>query len=73
MNAAEIRTAVDAGLVVHWSNASYRVIRDSSGQYLIQCESNGHCVGLTWLNGVTLNGEPGDFYVAPSAAPGDES
>jgi hypothetical protein len=37
----------------------YEVIKDKIGQYLIVCKT-GYCVGLTWKDGTTLNGE--DFY-----------
>ena len=63
MNADAIRAAVDAGHTVHWSNDNYRVVRGRAG-YVIRCDSNGSCIGLTWRDGVTLNGEPGDFYTA---------
>lgn len=62
MNADEIRAAVDAGLPVKWANDGYDVIKDSIGQYLI-VHSSGHCIGLTWRDGVTLNGDPDDFYI----------
>lgn len=64
MNADEIRAAVDAGHTVHWSNTGYKVVKDTLGQYLIECQGNGHCIGLTWADGVTLNGDPGAFWIA---------
>lgn len=47
MTASEIRAAVDAGLTVHWSSAAYRVIKDSANRYMVLCDVNGSCVGLT--------------------------
>jgi len=32
--------------------------------FLIECVLNGDCIGLTWTNGVTMNGEEEDFFVA---------
>lgn len=64
MTLDEIKSAVDAGKVVHWKNYAYRVIKDSLGQYLILCTMNQNCIGLTHLDGVTMNGEPEDFFVA---------
>jgi hypothetical protein len=64
MNLAEIQTAVLAGKTVHWKNPGYRVIHDRIGQWLIKCDWNGHCIGLTWADGVTMNGEPKDFFIA---------
>ena len=65
MKLEEIKAAVLAGRTVHWKNGAYRVVHDSVGQWLIKCEFNGHCWGLTWANGVTMNGEESDFFLAP--------
>ena len=62
MTLDEIKAAVDAGNGVHWKNYAYRVIKDSLGQYLILCVMNEDCVGLTHRDGVTLNGQPEDFF-----------
>ena len=69
MTLEEIKRAVEAGKTVHWFNDAYRVIRDSLGQWFICFEHGdgnrcGLCIGLTWLDGVTLNGKPDDFFVA---------
>lgn len=63
MTLAEIKQAIAEGKKVHWSNEIYQVIKDSNGQYLIECISNKNCTGLTWNDGVTLNGKPEDFYI----------
>lgn len=63
MTLAEIQAAVRAGQTVVWHNPGYRVIEDSIGQWLVQCTWNRHCWGLTWADGVTLNGKPEDFRV----------
>lgn len=63
MTLDEIKAAVDAGRVVHWKNPSYRVIKDRIGQYLVMY-ANRNCIGLTHRDGVTLNGQPDDFYTA---------
>ena len=62
MNLEEIITAVDNGLTVHWSSDSYKVIKDSLGQFLIK-HSSGHCIGLTWEDGKTMNGKKEKFYI----------
>jgi Zn finger protein HypA/HybF involved in hydrogenase expression len=64
-NADEIKAAVDAGQSVKWSNDGYDVIKDSLGQYMI-VYYGGDAIGLTWQDGQTLNGDPGEFYVAGS-------
>lgn len=66
MNLEQIKTAIANGQKVHWANTGYEVIKDSIGQYLIRCTMNGHCIGLTWRDGVTLNGKPAQFFIAPS-------
>lgn len=63
MTVDEIKTAVEAGQKVYWCNPGYQVIKDSIGQFLIKFIPNGHCIGLTWQDGVTLNGEPDEFFV----------
>jgi hypothetical protein len=67
MTLQEIKAAVDAGHTVHWANEGYRVIKDSLGQYLIGWNVGGHDEnywGLTWQDGVTLNGKPEQFFTA---------
>ena len=64
MTLDEIKSAVDAGKLVHWKNPAYVVIKDCIGQYLLTCRLNNDCIGLTHRDGVTLNGKPEDFFVA---------
>jgi hypothetical protein len=64
MNLEEIKAAVEAGKTVHWKSRIYQVIKDSIGQWLIICTPNKACWGLTWRDGVTVNGEPEDFFIA---------
>jgi hypothetical protein len=63
MTLSEIKAAVEAGRTVCWHNSGYRVIKDNLGQWLIIFIPNQHCVGLTWRDGVTLNGKPEEFYI----------
>lgn len=62
MTLDEIKSAIADGKTVHWKNDSYDVILDSKNQYLISCWRNGSCIGLTWTDGVTMNGKESDFY-----------
>ena len=73
MELAEIKSAVLAGDTVHWASSAYVVkhvrYRKLTGDYVdygwcIVCVPNGSTIGLTWRDGVTLNGEAEDFYVA---------
>jgi hypothetical protein len=63
MTLEEIKAAVEAGHVVHWHNSAYKVVKDSLGQWLVKCTDNGHCIGLTFSDGVTMNGEPEEFFM----------
>ena len=56
MKLDEIKKAVDEGKPVKWGNKQYDVIKDNIGQYMIVCRTNYHTIGLTWKDGVTLNG-----------------
>lgn len=64
MNLGEIQAAVLAGKTVHWKTPAYQVVCDSVGQWLIVCASTKGCWGLTWADGVTMNGKPEEFFVA---------
>jgi hypothetical protein len=57
----EIKSAVEAGETVHWASTSYRVIKDSIGRWLVKCDINNHCVGLTHRDG-TLSDEERMFF-----------
>lgn len=63
MTLSEIKQAIANGLSVCWDNTSYKVVLDSKGQYLIK-HAGGHCIGLTWLDNVTLNGKESEFFIA---------
>jgi len=64
MNITEIKTAVDAGTSVHWSNEGYVVRKDTLGQYLIVFEHNGSAIGLTDRSGGRLNGQEEEFFLS---------
>ena len=69
MTLQEIKDAVERGDRVIWSNESYVVKKDTLGQWHIVCELNDNCIGLTWKDGVTLNGKPSEFRISGSATP----
>ena len=64
MTLTEIKAAVEGGKTVHWVSEIYRVVRDSLGQWMIVCRVNNSAIGLTWQDGVTLNGKESQFYCA---------
>lgn len=62
MNLNEIKKAVDSGLSVFWSHDGYEVIKNHE-EYCVKCKRNNHIIGLTWRDGVTMNGEECDFFI----------
>lgn len=63
MTLEEIKAAVDAGLTVCWANRSY-VVELAPVGYVIRCTANDNVIGLTWRDGVTLNGRAEEFFIA---------
>jgi len=63
MTLQEIKANVKQGNKVYWSNTSYEVTVDTRGQWVIS-SNGGHHIGLTWADGVTLNGKEQDFFVS---------
>lgn len=63
MTLNQIKSAVEAGKPVHWSNDGYSVIKDKLDRFLIVCHRNESCWGLTWTDGVTMNEKEEDFYI----------
>ncbi len=72
MKLDEIKEAVRQGKTVHWMNSLYKVvcvrqfnpekqIDPQFEQWLICTE--GSVIGLTWTDGVTMNGKEEDFYI----------
>lgn len=61
MTVQEIKQAVDNGKTVQYGNG-YEVIK-FKGEYFIRCISNGYTIGLTWSDGITLNGKEEDFFI----------
>ena len=68
MNLSQIKSAVEAGKVVCWGNTSYKVIKDGIGQWLVRCDLNGYCFGLTRADGGTLQGQEHECFVLGGAA-----
>lgn len=66
MTLEEIKSAVKSGKTVHWVNSLYIVICDRFDEWFVKCRSNGHYIGLTWRDGVTMNGAPEQFFIAES-------
>lgn len=60
MTLQEIKLAVDKGKDVYWDNMAYTVIKDIKGQYFIK--GHNHSIGLTWADGITLNGKEQEFF-----------
>lgn len=62
MDLGQIKAAVESGKTVHWNNENY-VVEKVDGQWLIVSKVNDYKIGLTWSDGVTLNGYLHDFYI----------
>ena len=62
MTLNEIKTAISNGRRVFHHNPGYEVKQDDNGKYLIICAENNYTIGLTWMDGTTMNGKPADFY-----------
>jgi hypothetical protein len=70
MNLSKIQSAVRAGKTVHWASTGYKIVltilRDGTEQWLIGYNVGGrgeNYIGLTWRDGVTLNGKPEEFFI----------
>jgi hypothetical protein len=63
MTLEEIKTNVNNGINVYWKNKGYKVIKDKYNQYLIVYYPNNHAIGLTWNDGITMNGNEEDFFI----------
>jgi hypothetical protein len=64
MTLREIKDAVQQGKIVCWKHDGYRVIYlDYSKEYYIVYLHKNYVIGLTWQDGVTMNGEEQDFYI----------
>lgn len=63
MTLAEIKAAIEGGHKVKVGNDAYDVVKTIDGQYSIVCNRNQYTIGLTWLDGVTLNAAESDFYI----------
>lgn len=63
MTLEEIKAAIAAGHTVCWENRSY-VVELAPVGYVIRCLTNGSLIGLTWRDGVTLNGREDQFFIA---------
>lgn len=63
MKLDEIKAAVLNGETVHWKSPAYKVV-EHFGQFSIKCVINNHMIGLTHMDGITMNGKEEDFYKA---------
>ena len=59
----QIKQAITDGKQVRWSNDGYVVYQANHGGYLMTFTPNDYTTGLTWLDGVTMNGNECDFYI----------
>ena len=64
MTLDQIKQAIDNGNTVYWSTKAYQVIKTDKTGYMVHCTINDSYTGLTWLDGVTMNGKPEQFFTA---------
>lgn len=64
MTLEQIKEAVLAGKTVHWATKGYTVQHHPIGGFNIICTSNDNCCGLTHRDGVTMNGDEDQFFIA---------
>lgn len=67
MTLEEIKAAVRAGDMVYWVNRAYQVkchvFPDGREQWHLVCNLNDYTIGLTHLDGVTMNGKEEEFFI----------
>ena len=71
MTLEEIKQAVVNGHEVCWKQTNYQVrhYQNSnkrslkSSDFIIICTTNNNCIGLTWQDNITLNGDKEDFFI----------
>ena len=48
----------------HWASKIYEVrYAPKLDEFQIVCTDNDNIIGLTWKDGVTMNGKEDDFYI----------
>lgn len=66
MSLEEIKAHVKAGETVYHQSQAYEVrcwsSKSGEDRFVILCTLNNHAIGLTWLDGVTVNGALEDFF-----------
>lgn len=67
MKLEEIKWAVKEGIPVYYQTTAYEVklhhYASGEDNWLITCNLNNHSIGLTWADGITMNGKQEHFYV----------
>lgn len=67
MTLEQIKQAVKEGKTVCWTNQGYIVKHNTNAlgeeSWIISFTPNGHAIGLTWMDGVTMNGKEEDFFI----------
>lgn len=67
MTLSEIKQALKEGKRVFHHHEGYEVFTgfypDGEQYFNITCLQNEHTIGLTWRDGVTMNGKEQDFFI----------
>lgn len=63
-NFENIKKSVDLGLIVHWKNDGYKVVKDKKlDNYYLEFTHTGNITGLFHLDGLNNEYQPEDFYL----------
>ncbi len=63
MNIEQVKEAIAQGKTVCVGSEAYQVKQAKNGLYNIVCKYNSNCVGLTWLDGKTLNCKESELFI----------
>jgi len=67
MTLSEIKQALNEGKRVFQFHKGYEVLTgfypDGEQYWNITCLQNDYTIGLTWRDGVTMNGKENDFFI----------
>jgi len=63
MTLSEIKQAIANGKTVCYDNSPQYLVQQGKKELMITCQANGHAIGLTWNDGVTLNAPENSFSI----------
>ncbi len=67
MTLAEIKEAVNKNIEVYYKSSNYVITRSGDEYYIMSLGGDEHTIGLTWMDGITMNGKEEDFFTMRSS------